>query len=75
MSVPLLKGQQSEWAILRRHESEDMFGVQVTVALMLGDQNSYNFLQFITIKLFCGRNRHVYDHLWMGVYCVSNTMP
>ncbi|KAI0231880.1 tRNA-dihydrouridine(47) synthase [NAD(P)(+)]-like [Lamellibrachia satsuma] len=29
MSVPLLKGQQSEWAILRRHESEDMFGVQL----------------------------------------------
>lgn len=29
MSVPLLKGQQSEWAILRRHESEDIFGVQL----------------------------------------------
>ena len=34
MSVPLLKGQQSEWAILRRHESEDIFGVQVTAAFV-----------------------------------------
>ena len=31
MCVPILKGQQSEWAILRRHESEDIFGVQVIV--------------------------------------------
>ena len=34
MCVPILKGQQSEWAILRRHESEDIFGVQVIVTLL-----------------------------------------
>ena len=74
MSVPLLKGQQSEWAILRQHESEDMFGVQVIVALMWAVHNSYDLWQLITTKLFCSRNLHVDDHLWKGVYCVCNTM-
>ena len=75
MSVPLLKGQQSEWAILQRHESEDMFGVQVIVALMWAVHNSYDLLQLITTKLFSSRNLHVDDHLWMGVYYGCNTMP
>ena len=32
MTTNLLNGQPSEWALLKRHESEDLFGIQLSGA-------------------------------------------
>lgn len=51
--VPLINGQQSEWALTKRHESEDLFGVQIcgnspkllTYAVqVLAEQASFDFV-------------------------------
>ena len=59
MASNLLEGQQSEWALLRRHSSEDLFGVQICgahpdimtrVAQLIRDVCS---VDFIDINMGC----------------------
>lgn len=68
ISLPYLStGQSSEWALLRRHSSEDVFGVQIagnqanhlaTVARMLERETDTDFVDLncgCPIDLVCSR--------------------
>lgn len=60
MSTNLLTGQASEWALLKRHESEDIFGVQLagayqdslTKACQIIHENKFN-VDFVDINCGC----------------------
>lgn len=55
----LLQGQASEWALLRRHSSEDLFGVQIcgaypdTVARTVELIEQHCTVDFIDINMGC----------------------
>jgi len=60
MGLPLLQGHTPEWALVQRHASEDVFGVQVCgssphqmsrVAQLIGDQHID--VDFVDINLGC----------------------
>ncbi|KAL5214820.1 hypothetical protein ABZP36_003972 [Zizania latifolia] len=59
MCTNLLQGQASEWALLRRHSSEDLFGVQIcgaypdTVARTVELVDSECSVDFIDINMGC----------------------
>lgn len=59
MQFSLIKGQVSEWALLRRHSSEDLFGVQIcgaypdTVARTVELVESQCSVDFIDINMGC----------------------
>ncbi|PKI53643.1 hypothetical protein CRG98_025976, partial [Punica granatum] len=59
MGTNLLQGQASEWALLRRHSSEDMFGVQIcgaypdTVARTVELIDQECTVDFIDINMGC----------------------
>ncbi|KAA8546049.1 hypothetical protein F0562_020500 [Nyssa sinensis] len=59
MCTNLLQGQASEWALLRRHSSEDLFGVQIcgaypdTVARTVELINRECIVDFIDINMGC----------------------
>ncbi|KAF7210984.1 tRNA-dihydrouridine(47) synthase [NAD(P)(+)]-like [Nothobranchius furzeri] len=59
MCTNLLQGHQSEWALLKRHESEDLFGVQVegcfpdTMTRCAELINTYADVDFVDINSGC----------------------
>uniref|UniRef100_A0A3Q2P8J9 tRNA-dihydrouridine(47) synthase [NAD(P)(+)] n=1 Tax=Fundulus heteroclitus TaxID=8078 RepID=A0A3Q2P8J9_FUNHE len=59
MCTNLLQGHQSEWALLKRHESEDLFGVQVegcfpdTMTRCAELINSHTDVDFVDINSGC----------------------
>ncbi|XP_071803508.1 tRNA-dihydrouridine(47) synthase [NAD(P)(+)]-like [Asterias amurensis] len=59
MSTNLLQGQPSEWALLKRHSSEDVFGVQLagyfpdTVSRCSELVNTYCDVDFVDLNVGC----------------------
>lgn len=52
-SVPLINGHQAEWALTKRHETEDIFGIQICghnpkivtyAAQVLAESASFDFI-------------------------------
>ena len=54
MADTLVAGGKGEWALLRRHSSEDIFGVQVHTSLV-----DRLFIHIGSFSQICGNNPHV----------------
>lgn len=70
LAQPLVQGQNEEWALVRRHKSEKMFGVQlaggwpnrmVPAAEMLARELGPNGIDFVDINMVRVARRGVAD--------------